>query len=551
MLVTATVAEEKSKSTFDEQTLDKLLEAAFVLQEHNRRSGHVAQQLERTRDQIESGNRAADLPNISRDHNAAAEGDYTLTLGRIVETQRQIQVRQLDLLSAMALVAQRVVEVSGASGASIAVMDGQFVHYRAVAGKSAPAADSTVPAEKAFCSVCVKTGQLLRCPDASAEAELDKVEYERRGIRSLIAAPVFLQGNVTGALELYFPDLRGFTEQDVHTCQLMAGLVTEALVRDEEATWKKSLASERAAMLEALEKLQPNLAALVETRTHDHPLALSERPGGMTKCRRCGHELLASEQFCGECGASQIESAKVVGEAVGISTPKNYEGKDEDIDPPVLDTIGTGAPSELESAAIEIPPADLLRDALATHSSEAAGPEIHGEEEAVNFEELLRAVEENADSEDLREETTPGEDERTSESEGIQKLTRPADWSSAAAAKDFLEQLAGKKGSGSFAEFWNARRGDIYLAISVILVICVILWGILSNHSVDANGAQGSRTAAHAAAPDANLSLSDRLLIRLGLADPPAPVEDKGNPSTQVWVDQRTALYYCPGADLY
>ena len=44
----------------------------------------------------------------------------------------------------------------------------------------------------------------------------------------------------------------------------MAGLITEALARDEEVTWKKSLATERAAMLEALERLKPNLAALID-----------------------------------------------------------------------------------------------------------------------------------------------------------------------------------------------------------------------------------------------------------------------------------------------
>jgi hypothetical protein len=52
-------------------------------------------------------------------------------------------------------------------------------------------------------------------------------------------------------------------------------------------------------------------------------------------------------------------------------------------------------------------------------------------------------------------------------------------------------------------------------------------------------------------AADADLSAFDRMLIRLGLAEAPEPVEDRGNPATQVWVDQRTALYYCPGADLY
>ena len=41
------------------------------------------------------------------------------------------------------------------------------------------------------------------------------------------------------------------------------------------------------------------------------------------------------------------------------------------------------------------------------------------------------------------------------------------------------------------------------------------------------------------------------MLISLGLAEAPEPPADKGNPSTQVWVDLHTALYYCPGADMY
>ena len=41
------------------------------------------------------------------------------------------------------------------------------------------------------------------------------------------------------------------------------------------------------------------------------------------------------------------------------------------------------------------------------------------------------------------------------------------------------------------------------------------------------------------------------MLISLGLAEPPPAPEYKGNPETQVWIDLHTALYYCPGADLY
>jgi hypothetical protein len=40
-------------------------------------------------------------------------------------------------------------------------------------------------------------------------------------------------------------------------------------------------------------------------------------------------------------------------------------------------------------------------------------------------------------------------------------------------------------------------------------------------------------------------------MVSLGLAEaPPTPVY-MGNPDTQVWVDVHTALYHCPGSDLF
>jgi hypothetical protein len=39
--------------------------------------------------------------------------------------------------------------------------------------------------------------------------------------------------------------------------------------------------------------------------------------------------------------------------------------------------------------------------------------------------------------------------------------------------------------------------------------------------------------------------------VELGLAVPPPSPAYRGNPDTRVWEDERTALYYCPGSDLY
>lgn len=168
----------------------------------------------------------------------------------------------------------------------------------------------------------------------------------------------------------------------------------------------------------------------------------------------------------------------------------------------------------------------------------------------------LEAVKEAAKSDaelnqEVPEETIEEGEEDFTPIMALAKPERVPDWSSAASAREFLEQLAAER-SGSLARFWQARRGDFYLALAVILVAVVIRWGIWSNHPVGATGSPAIAAAQHRKpAADADLSWFDRMLISLGLAEAPEQPEYKGNPQTQVWVDLQTALYYCPGAALY
>ena len=554
------MSEKKEKPVFDEQTLDKLLEAAYVLQEHNRSLRELDLKLQLKRDQVEASDRASSPPAEQPRTEAppsTTPPDYTLTLGKIVETQHHIQVRKLGLDEAMSLVAQRVMEIGTASGAAIALVNGHNVRYPAVAGVKALAAGTVVPVAKALCSDCVQTAQVMRCPDVALSTEVDTVECRRRAIQSLIVAPVFHEGEVAGALEVYYSTPHAFTDQDVHTCQLMAGLVTEALVREEEHTWKKSLATERAAMLDALEKLQPNLAALVEksaaqaTAQREEAAAAPPSAESVTyKCRKCGHQLLDKEQFCGECGLPRS----------GDYERPNMQSKVASLwDLQESAKTDSNAASVLREAASESAapkPARSNFEVALAHSIVRAAPAVTNSAESLEvsmeWKKSTTDVLESAPEEKILDQEAPAIEEEGADESPSHKLTVPADWSSAAAAREFLEQLASGNRRRTLAQFWNSRRGDIYLAIAVILVACVIRWGVWSNHSFTGAGAQNPAAATYKKpAPDADLSFFDQMLIKLGLAEAPEPAEDKGNPSVQVWVDERTALYYCPGADLY
>ncbi len=506
------------KPKFDEQALARLLEAAYVLQEHNRRLQamelRVPHRPEVTEPQVPAP--PAPLVEGTSEPKPAHEADYTYTLGQIVDLQHQIQVRHLELAEVMALITSRVTEIAQASGSAIGILESKQVLYRAGSGETSLPAGTAVPLEKALCVASLRTGQVVRCPDVNTEFLLDADECRRRGIQSLIAVPIYHDGGITGGLELYYSRPQGFGEQDVHSCQLMAGLITEALARDEELTWKKSLATERAVMMEALEKMRPGMAA-------GHANASATAPGAFV-CVNCGNALMAEEQFCGKCGtARRLETARPGPPPVD---PYPDELHQPNVDPAELEPLPT-EPSE----PVEVD--DSLAQFLAPTKRDSGSADATHEE----------AVE--------RDDAEKPEDSTEIAVTQHALVKKAPDWSSAVAAREYLEQMANVP-PGAFARFWAARRGDIYLAIAVILVACVIRWGIWSNHSVTATGNPNAPTTTHRRpAPDADLSFFDRMLINLGLAEAPEPVEYKGNPDTQVWVDLQTALYYCPGADLY
>jgi len=529
------VTDPKDKPVLDQQTFEKLLEAGYVLQEQNRQLRELEARMEshserlREQEAAEQALRRRSRPEA--EESSRSDSDYTFTLAEIVEAQRQIQVRHLDLDKAMGVIAEKVARIAGATGAAIGILDGKIVRYRAGAGAPALPLGSEVPLSGALCAASIRTGQVIRSEDVNTEVVFDPEPCLQRGILSLVAVPIYHDGDIVGALELYFDKIRGYAEQDIHTCQLMAGLVTEAIGRDAGSELEKTMAM---AMRAAIEKLQPNLEATDEDRSAAtaHLARAAKHP-----CWKCGTNLVTEEQFCGTCGAPRISDAEASSMQSKLASAWNRQHPGEEnfeVAPP----NGSSLAAHLQESETDLF-SELERfDGL---SARASAPGAN-QDAAVS----------------LSSESQFDEDE---DSGGVHPSTAIANpqqqelvWSSAAKARDFLQSVSGTHPPGALIRFWRSRRGDFYLAVAVILVMVVIRWGIWSDHSVGATGGGAVSTNANRrkpAAPDADLSAFDKLLIAMGLAEPPETPDYKGNPDTQVWIDLRTALYYCPGSDLY
>jgi putative methionine-R-sulfoxide reductase with GAF domain len=557
------VSDQKNKPGLDEQSFEKLLEAAFVIQEHNREMREMEEILELHSEQLRQQEAATQVasPRSTQgpEESPRANSDYTLTLAEIVEAQHQIQMRHLEADKAMALVAEKVARITNASGAAIGILEGKVIRYRAGAGASALPLGSEVPLGTAICTSSVRTGQVLRTQDVNVEFMFDPDLCRKREIQSLLTVPIYHDGDIVGALELYFDRVRGFAEQDIHTCQLMAGLVTEAIGRDTESALKKSMAAERSTMLAAIERLTPDLTALAQEQTPEtagkNLSASAVSAAGSSACWKCGGDLIAAEQFCGKCGAprvgesdqSSMQSKLASAWNKQLASQENSPGAPQNGNAPPQEAVRFVAARKTVTAPSAVEEKDLPQPRPLPKSDE---------DHILSVQSVAAGADEEAMQTSLPPGSQPGgSDLEASPTALLKPEPRDVTWSSAAKARDFLEALAGTRSPSAFMRFWRARRGDFYLAFAVILVAVVIRWGILSSHSVSATGRgtaiSGSANQRKPPAPDADLSTFDKLLISLGLAEAPEAPEYKGNPDTQVWIDLHTALYYCPGTDLY
>lgn len=558
------MSDQNQKPVLDEQTFEKLLEAAYVLQEHNRKMGELEQRLEsqsELRREQELKQQSLERTNIPEsEEGSRSNTDYTLTLSEIVEAQRQIQMHHLGLDKAMAVVAERVARITHSSGAAIGILEANIVRYRAGTGPPALPIGSESPLDTAICVASVRTGKVIRSEDINTEFLFDPELCRQRGILSLLAVPIYHDGDIVGALELYFDRIHGFDEQDIHTCQLMAGLVTEAIGRDAELNLKKSMAAERSNMLAAIEMLKPSPATMLEDRS---PSAAGTNVNAEVAstlefpCWKCGSRLLAEEQFCGNCGAPRAnadEPTTSMQSKFASAWHMQQTDREAFADAPP-DGDGTGGNGTGWTAD------DSRKKDMEFQEEGTYGEELE------SFPAPQSELAEDSRSEDSVTQVSDGDalavslNHRLSQSVTKNHSTalvlphQPEDvvWSSAAQARDFLESVSGKREPGALVRYWRSRRGDFYLGLAIILVLVVIRWGIWSGDSV---GAMGHGTAISASRrkhfdPNVNLSAFDKLLIGLGLAETPDPPEYKGNPDTPVWVDLHTALYYCPGSDLY
>ena len=203
--------------------------------------------------------------------------DHAGRLSAVLSTQQEITSREPDLEEVLSLVSNRAISILGATGSAIALQRNGTMVCRASGGATGPALGAHLSAEFGLSGECLRTGQPVLCNDVDKDPRVDTMAAHSLGIRSLIVAPVFHHRTTVGVLEVFSSHPDFFNKEDAHIVELLGGMITTVISYSSEFEAKKTLQSERSAMLEVIEKITPTITRMLGQKSG--PATVLQPPG--------------------------------------------------------------------------------------------------------------------------------------------------------------------------------------------------------------------------------------------------------------------------------
>src|SRR5258706_2966002 len=135
-----------------------------------------------------------------------------------------------ELDAALQLLAERAQYITGATGAALALSEGEEMICRASAGTSGPAVGARLQVRSGLSGESIARKQLLRCDNAETDPRVNLETCRQLGIASIVVLPLLTRGgDVRGLFELFSDHAYAFEERDLVALERMADLTLTAL----------------------------------------------------------------------------------------------------------------------------------------------------------------------------------------------------------------------------------------------------------------------------------------------------------------------------------
>ena len=197
-------------------------------------------------------------------------------LRAIIETQTEIARTRLDLDAIMDLVVRRAQDLTEATAGVMELVEGEQMVYSVASGAAAPYSGTRLDIATSFSGLCVAEDRPLYSEDTASDPRVDREAAQRVGAASMICVPLRHDGAVVGVLKVYAAEPRAFTDDDLDTLGLLAGIAAAHMAHAAqfEATERDSLHDPLTGLRNRRAYDERLLIEAARARRYRHPLSL-------------------------------------------------------------------------------------------------------------------------------------------------------------------------------------------------------------------------------------------------------------------------------------
>lgn len=149
----------------------------------------------------------------------------------VIELQNAIAAAGMNSDEVMRFVAERAGTLTSAVGGMVALVEGDDIVYRAVAGAVKSSLGMRLSQAASFAGRCVAERKPVRVEDASRDPNVDPETRARVGAGAMISVPLFYGEHAVGVLEVVAARPGAFTDEDVETLRLLAQIIAISMHR--------------------------------------------------------------------------------------------------------------------------------------------------------------------------------------------------------------------------------------------------------------------------------------------------------------------------------
>jgi hypothetical protein len=135
------------------------------------------------------------------------------------------------LMPFLRMAAELALRATGAAGSAVAMRSGSGFRCFASVG-DAPPANAPVRLAGTLTGQCVRKGRTVRCDDVACDDTPELSAYSAQA-RSILLAPIIVDGNVGGVIGLFSPEPYAFLAEHAGALEQVAGVIGVALLHSE------------------------------------------------------------------------------------------------------------------------------------------------------------------------------------------------------------------------------------------------------------------------------------------------------------------------------